>query len=273
MSEDHCRGAIIAGTGMEVPDERYVMRTVETAYGTAVVYVAGSDDPVFLSRHGVDHAIPPHRVNYLANLKALQVLGVDRVIATLTVGSIADDISPGTVLVVDQLLDFTSGRPSTFFGGAGAGVTHVEFTEPFCAALGESFATVAQQAGVDVRRSGTYVCTNGPRLETAAEIRMFGRMGGDVVGMTGMPEAVLARELGIHYAGIAVSINWAAGVRGPIRFDEQVLTEMRGRLSPLLASAVSVMVASRCECQEGGRPSVEDQVPKKSERGNLTEFS
>lgn len=254
MTDGRYGGAIIAGTGMEMPGEGYVMRTVETVYGVAVVYIAGDDDPVFLSRHGTKHTIPPHRINYLANLKALQLLGVDRLISTLTVGSIADDVPPGTVLVVDQLLDFTFGRPATFFDGDGTGVMHVEFTDPFCTTLREKFLAVAREAGMDVRRSGTYVCTNGPRLETAAEIRMFSQLGGDVVGMTAMPEAVLARELGIHYTGIAVSINWAAGVRGPVRIDEQVLADMRRRLAPLLVGAVTVMGARKCDCKVGVRP-------------------
>lgn len=230
------RIGIIGGSGVERPETGFTETVVDTPYGQALAWTGAGDheDVVFLSRHGVEHDVPPHRVNYRANVKALQILGVDRVIASFAVGGIAEDIPPGGVVALDQLIDFTNGRESTFFDGGESGLKHTPFTEPFSPQLREAIVAQGPAHGLAIRPTGTYLCTNGPRFETAAEIRMAKLMGVDVVGMTAMPEAILARELEIHYAGIAVSVNWAAGVKGPLQVDFGALESIRGTLLPLM---------------------------------------
>lgn len=251
------RSAVIAGSGVERPLPGSSREIVETPYGSAVVFRADESGPIFLSRHGVQHDIPPHRINYRANMAALRLLGVTRVLSTFTVGSIALDIAPGDIVLVDQLIDQTSGRESTFFDGGETGVEHVDFSEPFCRGLGAAVLLRAAERGARVRAGGTYVCTNGPRLESAAEIRMYAALGAHVVGMTAAPEAALAREAGLHYAGLAVSVNWAAGVHGPIVIDRQAQASARSTLLPLLLDALAASTPPACGCaflERGGRP-------------------
>jgi 5'-methylthioadenosine phosphorylase len=230
------RIGIIGGSGVERPDAGFTETVVDTPYGQALAWIGsgGDEDVVFLSRHGVEHDVPPHRVNYRANIRALHMLGVDRTIATFAVGGIADDIPPGGVVALDQLIDLTSGREFTFFDGGASGLKHTPFTEPFSPSLREAIVARGAAHSLAIRPAGTYMCTNGPRFETAAEIRMAKILGADVVGMTAMPEAILARELEIHYAGIAVSVNWAAGVKGPLQLDFGALESIRGKLLPLM---------------------------------------
>jgi 5'-methylthioadenosine phosphorylase len=234
------RIGIIGGSGVERPAAGFTEQQIETPYGTALVWTGSGDqqDVVFLSRHGVEHDVPPHRINYRANIKALEQLGVDRVVATFAVGGIAEDIPPGGVVALSDIIDFTSGREFTFFGGGSEGLRHTAFTEPFSPALREALVRLAPRYDVSIRPSGTYICFNGPRFETAAEIRMSAMLGADVVGMTAMPEAILARELEIHYAGVAISVNWAAGVKGLLEVDFGVLDDVRGKLLPLALDAL-----------------------------------
>ena len=230
------RIGIIGGSGVERPETGFTETIVDTPYGQTLNWIGEGEhaDVVFLSRHGVEHDVPPHRVNYRANVKALQILGVDRVIASFAVGGIAEDIPPGGVVALDQIIDLTSGRDFTFFDGGASGLRHTPFTEPFSPGLREAIVARGADHGLTIRSNGTYICTNGPRFETAAEIRVAKVLGGDVVGMTAMPEAILARELEIHYAGIAVSVNWAAGIKGPLQVDFSALESIRGRLLPLM---------------------------------------
>jgi 5'-methylthioadenosine phosphorylase len=230
------RIGIIGGSGIERPDEGFTETVVDTRYGRALTWIGSGadDDVVFLSRHGVEHDVPPHRVNYRANIAAFQQLSVDRVVATFAVGGIADDIPPGGVVALSDVIDLTSGREFTFFNGGEEGHRHTPFTEPFSPRLREAIVAKATAHGLAIRNGGTYVCFNGPRFETAAEIRMSKLMGADVVGMTAMPEAILARELEIHYAGIAISVNWAAGIQGLLDVDFRALEAMRGKLLPLI---------------------------------------
>ncbi|MEI7447011.1 MAG: S-methyl-5'-thioinosine phosphorylase, partial [Burkholderiales bacterium] len=158
------------------------------------------------------HTIPPHQINYRANLWALHHVGATSVLAVATVGGIRADCGPGVLAVPDQIVDYTHGRKSTFFEGPDSPVTHVDFTRPYDEALRERLLRAAASAGEPIVAGGTYGCTQGPRLETAAEIRRLERDGCDLVGMTGMPEAVLARELGLPYAVLAVVANHAAGL-------------------------------------------------------------
>ena len=245
------RVAIIGGTGIyRLPGLESESRIVQTRFGEALV-LAGkgkAEDFVFLPRHGPDHAIPPHRINHRANLKALQQLGVTRVLAIFAVGSLQPDVPPGSLIALDQILDFTHDRPSTFYDGGASGVGHADMTEPFCPALREALLAQTLADGLTIRPRGTYVCVNGPRFETAAEVRLFAQLGGDVVGMTGMPEAALARELGIHYAALAHSLNWAAGLQGKVelvKMTEQTQTAML----ELGIQTLRAATLGKCHCE------------------------
>jgi 5'-methylthioadenosine phosphorylase len=209
--------AIIGGSGLTRLSTLAVAHRemVRTPYGepsSALVFgqVSGHD-VVFLARHGHGHTIPPHRVNYRANLWALKHRGVDAILAVASVGAIAGIHAPGDLVLPHQLIDYTSGREGTFFDGEDRKVVHVDFTHPYSAELRSRCIAAARAAGVGVHDGGVYGAVSGPRLETAAEIDRMERDGATVVGMTGMPEAVLARELGIAYVAIDVVVNHAAG--------------------------------------------------------------
>ncbi len=197
---------------------------------------------VFIPRHGPSHTLPPHRVNYRANLWALKAAGVQRVVGVAAVGGITPPMQPGVIAVPDQVIDYTWGREHTLFETDLNSVTHVDFTDPYCEHLRQDLLQAAERVGVAVRDGGTYGATQGPRLESAAEIARMERDGCDLVGMTGMPEASLARELGLCYASLALSVNWAAGkTEGPI-----TMAEIEGHLEDGLAEAVKVLAAVAC---------------------------
>ncbi len=166
---------------------------------------------VFLPRHGFDHSIAPHRINYRANLWALHAQGVRSVVAVAAVGGIAGGLTPGMLVVPEQIIDYTHGRDATYFDGIANPLAHIDFTRPFTDTIRQKLLRAGRVAGEFLHDGGTYGATQGPRLETAAEIDRMERDGADIVGMTGMPEAVLARELGMHYAMLAVVVNAAAG--------------------------------------------------------------
>lgn len=209
--------AIIGGTGLTTLDTLKIshQQTLSTPYGDPSSPLTwgelGGQTVVFLARHGQHHTLPPHKINYRANLWVLRQIGVKRVIAIAAVGGIRADMAPGTLAFPDQMIDYTWGRDSTFFEDNLSHVTHIDFTEPYCSQLRERLIQVARELRLDARETGTYAAMQGPRLETAAEIRRLERDGCDVVGMTGMPEAALARELDVRYAACAVVANWAAG--------------------------------------------------------------
>jgi 5'-deoxy-5'-methylthioadenosine phosphorylase len=214
---------IIGGSGLtRLSTLRVTHREVmHTPFGEASAPLTHGEleglEVVFLPRHGPGHTIPPHKVNYRANIWALRHIGVDWVIGMAAVGGITPRMAPGQICVPDQILDYTWGRAHTFFESDLSQVTHIDFTEPYCEALRQALIAAGRRAGVDPVVDGTYVATQGPRLETAQEIRRIERDGGDIVGMTGMPEAALARELGLCYACCAVVVNRAAGKgEGPI---------------------------------------------------------
>lgn len=165
----------------------------------------------FLARHGESHSFAPHRINFRANIAALHELGVRRIVGVNAVGGIRADMGPRVLVVPDQLIDYTCGRPSSFCDVEGAAVLHIDFSEPYSASVRAELLAAARHAGVAVVDGGCYAATQGPRLETNAEIARLRKDGCDLVGMTGMPEAALARELGIEYACLAVVANWAAG--------------------------------------------------------------
>jgi 5'-deoxy-5'-methylthioadenosine phosphorylase len=206
--------ALIVGSGFEQLGLEVLTRSpTKTPYGepsSPVLTVRiGAARLACIARHGESHAFAPHEINYRANLWALQQRGIRTCIGVNTVGAIAAGLPPGELAVPDQLIDYTSGRAATF-SGAGAPVVHADFTEPFAPVLRGRIAAAMADCGYRPH-SGTYGVTQGPRLETAAEIDRMERDGCAMVGMTAMPEAVLARELGIDYAICAVVVNYAAG--------------------------------------------------------------
>lgn len=176
---------------------------------------------VFLPRHGAGHTIPPHCVNYRANIWGFKELGVTRIIGMAAVGGISRDMTPGTICIPDQVIDYTHSRKHTFFNDEYVPVTHIDFTDPYCNPLRQALIDAGNCCDVQKLDYGTYGCTQGPRLETAAEINRMENDGCHIVGMTGMPETALAKEAGICYACCAVIVNWAAGrSEGPIKMDE-----------------------------------------------------
>ena len=219
--------AIIGGSGFSNLKTLTLTRreVVRTPYGEPSAPmthgVLSGQEVVFLPRHGAGHTIPPHQVNYRANIWALERIGVERVIGVAAVGGIHRDLGPGALAIPDQILDYTWGRKHTFFETDSGTVTHIDFTQPYCEEMRERLIAAAASAGLEVRPQGTYGATQGPRLETAMEINRLERDGCDMVGMTGMPEVALARELGLCYACCAVVANWAAGRGdGPITMDQ-----------------------------------------------------
>ena len=198
---------------------------------------------MFLARHGDDHSILPHKINYCANLAALKQAGATHVIAVCAVGGIRADMSPGSISIPDQLIDYTCDRRHTIHENASGFAAHIDFTEPYCASLRAQLIAAAGKSGVDIITSATYGATQGPRLETAAEINRMERDGCQIVGMTGMPEAAIARELGLCYAVIALSVNYAAGREaGPIEMQaiKQTLKGGMGRVRSVLAEVLAV---------------------------------
>lgn len=213
--------ALIGGTGLTKMEGLTVTRRemVKTPYGAPscpLVFGELNGTPVaFLARHGSTHRIPPHRVNYCANVWALNSVGIERIIAVGAVGGISDDCGVGAIVVPDQIIDYTAGRQNTFFDGGEEPVEHIDFSYPYNETLRQALINGAKASGqVSVIDSGVYGATQGPRLETAAEIRRMANDGCTIVGMTGMPEAALAAELGIAYACLGVVINAAAGNNG-----------------------------------------------------------
>ncbi|HBF35937.1 MAG TPA: S-methyl-5'-thioinosine phosphorylase, partial [Firmicutes bacterium] len=207
---------MIGGSGFYRPDLLSNIREekVETPYGEIQPLIGklGKLEVAFLPRHGQDHSVLPHQINYRANLWGLHSLGVKRIIATTAVGSLSPELAPGTMVIVDQFLDFTKQRPLTFWESGDVQKAHIDMTDPYCPAMRMELSKAAAKLNMPVQIGGCYVCFEGPRYETAAEIKMFRMLGGTVVGMTGIPETVLARELGICYANLSIVTNWAAGI-------------------------------------------------------------
>jgi 5'-methylthioinosine phosphorylase len=209
--------AVVGGTGLyRFPGiEDIERRAVDTPYGApsgdVIVGTVEGKRVAFLARHGEGHSVAPHRINYRANVWALHRLGAKRIVGINAVGGIRDDMGPRVVAVPDQIIDYTDGRITSFCDADGAEVKHIDFSEPYTESLRCALLDAASAAGVAVVDGGCYGATQGPRLETRAEIARMRRDGCDLVGMTGMPEAALARELDCEYACIALVANWAAG--------------------------------------------------------------
>jgi len=237
--------AIIGGTGLTQLANLELTRRqlVRTPYGEASGPITfgklNGRDVMFLARHGYGHTIPPHAVNYQANIWALKSEGASKVVSVASVGGIRADLVPGTLAVPRQLLDYTYDRKHTYFDGPDEPVTHVDFTHPYCEILRGRLIDVAGRIGQPIVDGGVYAATQGPRLESAAEIDRLERDGADMVGMTGMPEAALAREVSLEYATIAVVANYAAG-RGdsrravPLDRIGEILDEAMGRVRRII---------------------------------------
>ncbi len=217
--------AIIGGTGLTSLQNLDIVRSevIMTPYGEPSSPVSygvmedgslenGSKEIVFLARHGHEHNIPPHKVNYRANLWALNHIGINTLIAVNAVGGIRDDMLPGSLVLPNQIIDYTTQRINTFFEDNLTHVTHIDFSYPYSEELSQLILESAEKQHIELLQNATYAATEGPRLETAAEIQRLKRDGCDIVGMTGMPEAALARELEIDYVSICANANWAAGL-------------------------------------------------------------
>ncbi len=214
--------AIIGGTGLSLIEGLQITATkkIETPFGSpSAEYIYGhfeGREIIFLARHGNPHLIPPHKINYRANIWGLKELGITEIIAVAAVGGITHTMAPAHIALPDQIIDYSYGREHSFFADNfhltnSDTVTHIDFTVPYDEEIRKRLIQLAKKTNIDITMSGTYGCTQGPRLETAAEIQRMEKDGCDLVGMTGMPEAALARELNISYATIAVIANWAAG--------------------------------------------------------------
>ncbi|MFA5468336.1 MAG: S-methyl-5'-thioadenosine phosphorylase [Sphaerochaetaceae bacterium] len=214
---------IIGGTGcLKLFEGERQAVEVTTPYGQIPLYEI-NDTLVFLLRHGANHNIPPHKINYRANIWALKEVGVEALFGIYAVGSITETLQVGEAALVDQFIDFCGGqRISTFFDEE---VTHTPLSTPYSARLNHALIEQAQQLNFPLAQKGVYVCTNGPRLESAAEIEMFRRWGGDYVGMTASSETILANELSLEFSAIAYSINWATGVKEELSFLPQAQRE------------------------------------------------
>ncbi len=235
---------IIGGTGFsELPGLDLHQEEVTTAFG-AVAVLRGSfagKEVVFLPRHGTAGRLAPHQITYQANIAALQSLGCTHILATNAVGGIREGIAPGHLVVPDQFLDFTKQRPLTLAVGTEEKILHIDVTNPYCSYLRRLIAEQSGEAGLVVHPDVVYVCTEGPRFETPAEIQMFAQLGGDVVGMTGVPEVVLAREAEICYASVGVVTNYAAGISGETLTADEVhrlMDQLRADLLALLTETI-----------------------------------
>ncbi|ATG90676.1 S-methyl-5'-thioinosine phosphorylase [Methylomonas koyamae] len=241
--------AIIGGTGLTQIEQLNItgQRELETPFGApSAPYVLGElngQSLIFLARHGNPHRIPPHKINYRANIWGLKQLGATEIIGVAAVGGIGAEMGPARIAIPEQLIDYSYGREHSFFADDLAHVTHIDFTEPYTPSLRRRIVQAAASAGIEVYDGGVYGCTQGPRLETVAEIKRMANDGCDLVGMTGMPEAALARELEIPYANISVVANWAAGIgEGEItmaEIEKNLLTGMSNAIALLQATVLS----------------------------------
>ncbi len=232
-------------------------KTVTTPFGKPsdhyLLGEIGKTEVVFLPRHGKNHDIPPHKINYRANIWGFKKLGVERILSISAVGGIKKGLKPGDIVILDQILDMTRNRKSTFYDGEN-GVVHIDFTEPYCPELRKTLQQAGKRVKVSLKNGGTYAAVEGPRLETASEIKSFSILGADVVGMTGMPEASLARELEICYSGLSVVANYAAGISKRKLTVAEVMGAMKAtteKLKRLLEEIFKLIPDERkCSCGE-----------------------
>ena len=248
------RRAIIGGTGVYEAFEQAKTESILTAYGEVAYDLVTTEgiEIVFLARHGKNHNLPPHKINYRANMMALKMLEVDEIYATCAVGSMNDSYEPGEVVLITDFLDFTKNRIQTYFDGDDARVAHVEMTDPYCMSLRKRFLDHIEAFEIDFKGEAVYVCTEGPRFETASEIKMYRGLGGDVVGMTNIPESVLAKELGLCYSAVGVITNWCTGIEGKAIEGHQIDLSMQKNKAQLTQLIVKLLKSSGsdriCQC-------------------------
>ena len=237
--------AIIGGTGLTQISDLSItgQQSLSTPFGSpSAEFVFGEINGkqlIFLARHGNPHRVPPHKINYRANIWGLKQLGVTDILAVAAVGGIGAEMAPGHIAIPDQIIDYSYGREHTFFADDLEHVTHIDFTEPYSPHLRRRIIQAAHNAGIDISTTGTYGCTQGPRLETVAEIKRMKQDGCDLVGMTGMPEAALARELDMAYANISVVANWGAGIVA----GEITMAEIEKNLEVGMSKAIKLLKA------------------------------
>ena len=258
VGEKMIRIGIIGGTGVYDPSILENVRQVETVtpYGT-VSYKTGEfagKSIAFIPRHGSKHSIAPHLINYRANIWAMKKIGVRRILATAAVGSLHLPMKLGDFVLIDQFIDFTKNRSSTFHEGNERGVVHVDLTNPYCDSLRDKLLAVGKSIGIEIHPKGTYICTEGPRFETPAEIAMFSKFGGHLVGMTNVPEVVLAREAEICYGAIGMVTNFAAGIsKNPLTYGEviAIMNQNTENLKTLLMNTIKMIdIEENCSCQQ-----------------------
>ena len=250
-SSEKAKIAIIGGTGFEKFLAEAKRIRIGTPYGIPpplFIGELGNKIVFFLPRHGVEHSVPPHKINYRANIYGLYTLGVERIIAINAVGAINPSFKPGDLVVPHDFVDFTKMRSTTFYDQAP--VTHIDVSQPYCPEIRESLIKASEAVGVNMWGSAVLVCTEGPRFETPAEIEMFKRLGFDIVGMTGVPEAILARELGICYAALCFVSNRAAGMQERLTPAEvyKVSEQVEPKIKQILIETVDVLPLERKRC-------------------------
>lgn len=251
---DQAEFAIIGGTGVYdsamLESPRNIV--IDTPYGQAAATIGQYEGKsvAFMPRHGVGHSIPPHKINYRANIMALRQLGVTQVFATAAVGSLQKEYAPGSLLLVDDFLDFTKSRPTTFFESGS--VVHVDVTDPYCHRLRTYLSETGERLNLAIHNGGTYVCAEGPRFESPAEIRLYQSFGAAVVGMTSIPEVVLAKEAELCYATVCMVTNYAAGISPTPLTHEEVVQEMAAnvhKIRQLFFRAIADYSGERsCRC-------------------------
>jgi 5'-methylthioadenosine phosphorylase len=245
------RIAVIGGTGFEKLFVNFEKVIVGTPYGVPPpLFIGGFEgkDVVFLPRHGLEHSVPPHKVNYRANIYALYKVGVERIIAVNAVGAINKNFKPGDIVVPHDFADFTKIRVTTFYDEAP--VTHIDVSQPYCPEIRKVLIETAEKLGLTVQPKAVLVCTEGPRFETPAEIEMFRRLGFDIVGMTGLPEAVLAREIEICYACVCFVSNMAAGMQKRLTPKEvfDISRKVQPKIEQLLIGTIEALPVERKSC-------------------------
>ena len=252
------------GVGSLEGSEHFERLLMDTPFGQALMHrgeMAGNM-VAFLTRHGPGHKVAPHKVNYRANIWALKSLGVEEIFATTATGSCNRNMEAGHFVVCDQLLDFTKGRINTFYDNPDWGVAHADFTNPYCETQRRRIIRLLEGMDIPFHRHGTYVCTEGPRFETAAEVKMFAMLGGDVLGMTGAQEAMLAREAEMHYTTVSIVTNMGAGISPtPLSHAEvqEAMAQSMGNMQRLIRAFIEdnspqpeVCTCAHCMAEFGG---------------------
>ena len=249
--------AIIGGTGIYSPEalQGFAEKIIDTPYGQALCNIGeiAGNQVVFITRHGVGHKTAPHKVNYRANIWALKSLGTEEIFATTAVGSLNPEMKAGHFVVCSNVLDFTKSRINTFYDTPERGVVHVDFSYPYCPCVRERVIRCLEKMNITFHKEGVYVATEGPRFESAAEIKAYAMLGGDLVGMTNMPECILAREAEMCYSTCSIVTNMAAGI-SPTPLSHMEVVEAMGKsinnMNKLIAAFINdnEPVAANCGC-------------------------